>query len=175
MLANSFSAELNEHCRVLILGSMPGIVSMNEAQYYAHARNAFWPIMRSLLGMNESTELTYQQRLQRLKQQGIGLWDVYRQCFREGSLDSAIEIKTAEFNAMSELIEALPNLQCIACNGQAAGKAFKRLCKDQGITLELRGIETIILPSTSPAYAAMPFEKKLNEWQALNHFLTRES
>ena len=172
MLATSFECEVVESCQVLVLGSMPGIVSLNAVEYYANMRNAFWPIIQQLVGVEAC--LPYAQRLRFLNQANIGLWDVYQQCEREGSLDSAINKQSAKFNHIAALLPQLPHLRCIACNGQAAFKAFKQLVKTQQIHLDKLGISVLSLPSTSPAYAAMPFENKVIEWQALIPFLTRE-
>ena len=171
MMSKSFLAEVQPDCKVLVLGSMPGIVSLDAVEYYANSRNAFWPIMQVLLQLEN--DLPYQQRLAALKNKGVGLWDVYKTCYREGSLDSAIQTRGAEFNDISNLVEGLPQLSCIACNGLAAAKAFKRLSKEQGGILEARGIHTITLPSTSPAYAAMKLDKKLEQWQVLASFLNK--
>ena len=169
MINYSFSAECNSDCQVLILGSMPGKASLQAVQYYAHKRNAFWPIMSSLI--NADPSLNYSARLSRLKQAGFGLWDVYRQCYREGSLDSAIKVSDAEFNAIDGAIQGLPKLQCIALNGQAAAKAFQRIEKEQSLSLEKYNIQTLVLPSTSPAYAAMDFDEKLKQWSVLSQYV----
>ena len=169
ILSHSFSAEFNSDCRVLILGSMPGTVSLQAAQYYAHGRNAFWPIMMQLI--NAEIGAAYSARLMRLKQAGFGLWDVYRQCYREGSLDSAIKTDSAEFNAMGDAIKNLPQLTCIALNGQAAAKAFQKIRIEQDLPLKKNNIDTMLLPSTSPAYAAMAFEEKQRRWSQLMQYV----
>ena len=116
MIAKSFNAQVATDCRILILGSMPGKTSLSEQQYYAHPRNAFWPIMQAILGIPSS--MNYPQRIDAIKKYGVGLWDVYHQCYRPGSLDAAIDKRSVQFNAIGPLIKQLPNLSCIACNGQ---------------------------------------------------------
>ena len=85
----SFPPAFRTDARVLILGSMPGEASLAAGRYYAHPRNAFWPIMGALFGAG--AELPYDQRLARLNAAGVALWDVIARCRRPGSLDSAIE------------------------------------------------------------------------------------
>lgn len=170
MLARGFLAEVDTNCKVLVLGSMPGIISLDAAAYYANKRNAFWPIMQQLFGISLGN---YQQQLSALKNEGIGLWDVYGACYREGSLDSAIQKNNAEFNDIAALIATLPQLSSIACNGLASAKAFKQLAKEQGLLLEQQGIEVLALPSSSPAYAAMSFDDKCLAWSVLSNFTGR--
>ena len=45
--------------------------------------------------------LPYRERLAVLRAHGLGLWDVYAACRREGSLDSAIE--NAQLNDLASL------------------------------------------------------------------------
>ncbi|HBN52823.1 MAG TPA: DNA-deoxyinosine glycosylase, partial [Stenotrophomonas sp.] len=81
-------AQVNGHCRVLVLGSMPGMASLQAARYYAHPRNRFWPLMGALCGFDP--QLDYAQRMAGLQAAGVGLWDVIGRCRRRGSLDAAI-------------------------------------------------------------------------------------
>src|ERR1700736_657566 len=83
----SFPPVVDDATRVLVLGSMPGEMSLRTQQYYAHPRNAFWCIMSELLRFDPCSD--YQVRLRTLCSAGIGLWDALQACDRVGSLDSA--------------------------------------------------------------------------------------
>ena len=160
-------AQVNARCRVLVLGSMPGMASLQAARYYAHPRNRFWPLMGALCGFDP--QLDPAQRLARLQQAGVGLWDVIGRCRRRGSLDAAIVRGSEVANAVPALVRELPRLQAIACNGAAAAQAFERhvapaLPAGHGLTV-------LALPSTSPANAAWSFARLLDEWRRLAPWL----
>lgn len=139
--------------RLLVLGSFPGVASLQAQQYYAHPRNLFWPLVGALLG-EDLAGLPYAQRVQRLQARGVGVWDVYAACRREGSLDSAIE--AAEFNDLGALVAQLPALRVIAHNGGESARARR-------FTAGL-GVPVLRLPSTSPANASWSFERKRAAW-----------
>jgi hypoxanthine-DNA glycosylase len=142
--------------RLLVLGSFPGVASLRAQQYYGHPRNHFWPILAALWGV-DLPALPYARRLQRMQAHGLGLWDVYASCRREGSLDSAIE--QARPNDLAGLVARLPALQAIAHNGGESARAMR-------ITRAL-GLPVYRLPSTSPANASWSFERKLAAWRAV--------
>jgi hypoxanthine-DNA glycosylase len=142
--------------RILVLGSFPGAASLAAQQYYAHPRNALWPILSALTG-EPLAELAYADRLPRLLVHGFGLWDVLGACEREGSLDSAIRKPAA--NDFARLRELCPLLETVGFNGQASGKFAPQFAA--------AGYRTLVLPSTSPAHAAIPFESKLASWRQL--------
>ncbi|QBL08060.1 DNA-deoxyinosine glycosylase [Rheinheimera sp. D18] len=152
--------------KVLVLGSMPGVASLKQQQYYGHPRNAFWPIMASLLQFPLS--LSYPERLARLQQQGVALWDVIGRCQRQGSLDSAIRAEQA--NDFTSLFARLPQLRAIAFNGAKAGQSFQR--RVLPVAALPLGVSLLYLPSTSPAHASLSFQQKLIEWQKLSAFLS---
>jgi hypoxanthine-DNA glycosylase len=142
--------------RILILGSFPGAASLAAQQYYAHPRNALWPILSALTD-EDLASLPYAERLPRLLAHGFGLWDVLGACEREGSLDSAIRKPAA--NDFARLRELCPLLETVGFNGQTAGKFASQFA--------LVGYQTGVLPSTSPAHAAFSFEQKLVRWRSL--------
>ena len=123
-LCIGLQAQVNLECRVLLLGSMPGVASLQEQRYYAHPRNRFWPLMADICGFE--ADLAYAARLQALNAAGIGLWDVIGRCERRGSLDADIVRGTEVANALPELIATLPELTLIGCNGAASWQAFQR-------------------------------------------------
>ena len=145
--------------RVLILGSLPGARSIAEQQYYAHPQNAFWHIMRELFGI----EGDYGSRCEQLARQRIALWDVLRSSVRPGSLDSAIQLDSAVTNDFTTFFMEHPRVRLIAFNGRKAEQLFVR---NVGDTVADTQIPRVSLPSTSPAYAAMPFSGKLAAWRA---------
>ena len=142
--------------RLVVLGSFPGAASLAARQYYAHPRNQFWPILSTLWGADLAA-LPYPERLAVLRQRGLGLWDIYASCRREGSLDSAIE--AAELNDLASLRRRAPALQGVAHNGAESARGMR-------ITAAL-GLAVTRLPSTSPANASWSFERKLAAWRAV--------
>lgn len=143
------------HTRLVVLGSFPGAASLAAGQYYAHPRNQFWAILGALWRI-DLPALPYARRLAAMRARGLGLWDVYASCCREGSLDSAIE--DAVFNDFASLRRRAPHLQAIAHNGGESARAMR-------FTRTL-GVEVLRLPSTSPANASWSFERKLAAWRA---------
>ena len=142
--------------RVLILGSLPGDRSIAEQQYYAHPRNAFWKIMAELLGI----EGDYATRCNLLCEHGIALWDVLQSSVRPGSMDAAIQLNGAQPNDFETFFVEHPGIRTIGFNGRKAQQMFTRFVRYGPESADL-----VLLPSTSPAYASMPFSAKLSAWR----------
>lgn len=154
-LWQSFAPVYRPDARVLILGSMPGVVSQRASQYYAHPRNAFWRIVYAL--WDTPIAQSYPERLAFATGHHIALWDVAYSCVREGSLDAGMrEILP---NDIAGLTAKLPCLRAMFCNGQAAYKLYQKHFAD----IE---IPCYALPSTSPAHT-LAYEDKRAVWQAV--------
>ncbi|MEN1679453.1 MAG: DNA-deoxyinosine glycosylase [Planctomycetota bacterium] len=163
MKARSFPPIAAPDARLLILGSMPGVASLEAGEYYAHPRNAFWPIMGELFGARP--ELPYAERCRRLQASGVAVWDVLRECRREGSLDSAIDRGSEVANDFRSLFHRCPRIVRVSFNGQKAEAAFRRhVLPGLDPALSVR-LTLIRLPSTSPAHAGRSSEQKLAEWR----------
>ena len=163
-LSISFSPIASIDARILILGSMPGIKSLEQQQYYAHSRNAFWPIMSELFDINK--DLEYEQRCKNLIEHQVAVWDVLKACQRKGSLDQHINPKTIIANDFNSLFDQHSYIQKIFFNGTKAEQVFNQHvlpALDDSITR----IPRKRLPSTSPAHAAMNFEQKLELWREI--------
>ena len=150
--------------RVLILGSMPSVASLEKGQYYGHPQNAFWPIMGRLF--DAGPEVPYERRASILREEGVAVWDVLRQCERPGSLDTAIRIDSERPNDFRTFFRNHPNIGTIFFNGQKAETAFRRhvLASVEVLRRDLRFVR---LPSTSPAHAGRSFAEKLAAWRAV--------
>lgn len=146
--------------RVLVLGSMPGVESLKQARYYAHPRNAFWPIAAQVLDFDPT--LDYPQRLAALQAAGIALWDVLQACERPGSLDANIRHDTLVPNDFAAFLHTHPTIGRICFNGAKAATLFRRHVLP---TLPVATLDYHDLPSTSPAHAAASYEKKLAAWR----------
>jgi hypoxanthine-DNA glycosylase len=149
---------LNANTRLVILGSFPGVRSLELQQYYAHPQNQLWRLVFSALSPSSPIKYctgSYEIRSDHLLSLGVGLWDVYAACERVGSLDSAIE--NAQLNDLASLRSRCPQLRAIAHNGGESYKHAKH-------TMPL-GLPVYKLPSSSPAHASWSFERKLVVWR----------
>ena len=161
--AQGFPPIFNASAHLLILGSMPGIASLRAGQYYAHPRNQFWPIMAAILGVDLVAQ-DYPCRRQALQDAGIALWDVLQTCHRPGSLDADIAPDSVVVNNFRDLFSSCPQISRVFFNGAAAELHFKRHVLPDRM---LPPLQLIRLPSTSPAHAAMNFNRKLAAWRAI--------
>lgn len=142
--------------RLVILGSFPGVASLQAMQYYAHPQNKLWPILAALWPQHpQPARSDYAARCEWLLARGLGLWDVYDSCARQGSLDSAI--RQPQVNDFAALQLHCPQLQAVAHNG---AESFKHAPKLAGL-----GWQVYALPSTSPANASWSWERKLAAWR----------
>ena len=141
--------------RVLILGTMPSVESLRQSFYYAHPRNAFWPMLARILSEPEPTSVEEKKAL--LLRHRIALWDVAQSCVRPGSLDSAI--RDALPNDVPGLLKRCPEIQVILFNGATAQNLYRKLIGDVPA-----GLRSVRMPSTSPAYT-LKFEAKRAAWQ----------
>ena len=160
MRVHSFEPIADASSRLLILGSMPGKASLQAGQYYAHPRNLFWTVIGSLLGIDPAAP--YGQRVARLRDDGIALWDVLANSVRPGSLDADIQMSTAKVNDFVRFLTVHTAIERICFNGQKAAKIFSDRVSQDNID---NRIQLFTLPSTSPAHAAMRFDEKLELWR----------
>jgi double-stranded uracil-DNA glycosylase len=142
--------------RVLVLGSFPSVISLGEAKYYGNPKNQFWRIMEAHFPVPASH--SYLDRVARLTEQGVALWDVIGVCERPGSADS--RIRNPVPNDIAGFFRAHPSLRLVALNGTVAGRLYHKL-------VEVPGIPSVTLPSTSPANAAMTFAEKVRAWRVI--------
>ncbi len=140
--------------RLLVLGSFPSVASLQAQRYYAHPHNQFWAIL-SALWQEPLTHMPYPERTAALLRHGLGLWDVYASCQRQGSLDSAI--REPVLNDLAGLVARCPQLQALAHNG---GESARHMRLTRGF-----GLPVLRLPSTSPANASWSRARKLAAWR----------
>lgn len=164
-MISSFEPIIDEHSKILILGTMPGVRSLEKKEYYGHERNAFWKIMFQLFERRFADQ--YAEKKLLLLENKVALWDVLETCKREGSSDT--EIKEPVPNDFKQLFKIYPGIREVFFNGQPAEKLFRKLVKD-----EIGDISLIyhVLPSTSPANT-MRYEEKYEKWKRILPVLLR--
>ena len=154
MICRSFEPVYAPDARVMIVGSMPSVKSLADSQYYAHPRNAFWPILFEVFGVEPTRD--YEAKKELILSHGLALWDAASVCEREGSLDSAM--RGVQYNDFAALYERCPNIHTVLCNGGTAHALFLK----SGFA---GGRRVIRMPSTSPAYT-MAYGRKVEAWRA---------
>jgi double-stranded uracil-DNA glycosylase len=159
--AAAFAPAVGPDARLLILGSLPGPVSLARGEYYGNPRNGFWRLLGPVLG-TDLAALPYPERLAALGRARVGLWDVVASAERRGSGDA--EIRAAAPADLAALVARLPEIRAVAFNGATAARIGRRGLAGAGVAL-------VDLPSSSPAHAAMRFEEKLRRWSVLAAWL----
>jgi len=163
-MLTGFAPVVGKQPRLLILGSMPSAASLAAGQYYGLPRNAFWTIMGALFSAGR--ELPYDQRLDILCDNGIALWDVLQACEREGSLDSAINMRSARTNDFSVFFKRHRSIRRVFFNGSKAAEIYRRRVLPE-VQLDAPYLAHERLPSTSPAMATLTPAEKLAAWSVL--------
>jgi hypoxanthine-DNA glycosylase len=156
-----FGPIADSNAEILILGSMPGQESLAAGQYYANRRNAFWKIMAHILGFDP--DASYETRLHELKTARIALWDVLQSCTRIGSLDASIVADSITVNDFQDFFRSHDQIRAVLFNGAKAESAYRQYVLP---TVSTVPVSYLRLPSTSPAHAALSYEKKLHTWRA---------
>lgn len=157
MESYSFEPIASTNASILILGTMPGIKSLELGQYYGHKQNNFWKLLFTIL--KESPTDDYEAKKEVLIKNNIAVWDVLKYCDRVGSLDSAI--KNEITNDFDTFLKGHPQIKSILFNGQKAAAFFKKYIKVSD------DYKLITLPSTSPANASKSFDLKHKEWEVI--------
>jgi len=142
---------------------MPSQISLREQQYYANPNNSFWWIASRIWGFSEP--LSYVDRVTKITQSGVAVWDVLADCVRPGSLDSAIVKSSEVANNLMQFLQQHPSIKLIAFNGRAANQIFNRHCSE--VSSNFLMLRFVLLPSSSPAHAIMTKEQKLFVWQKI--------
>ena len=151
--AHPFPPVYDGSSRVLILGSFPSVQSRAEAFFYAHPRNRFWPVLAAVLG--EPLPGSREEKTALLLRRHVALWDVVGTCEIAGSADASIASVTP--NDLRPILRAAP-VQAIFCNGGAAYRYYRKLCRP------VLNREALPLPSTSPANARLSLADLTARW-----------
>lgn len=159
-----FAPVVDDHTRLLVLGSLPGEKSLAQSQYYAHKQNRFWMLMSAVVGV-DLVALPYDARLHTLLQHGVGLWDVVAEAHRTGSLDS--NIRNRDDNDLLSLLAQHRAITTIAFNGGTAHKLGLKVLGQHAARYRI-----VALPSSSPAYT-LAYAEKLARWEVLKNFLVQ--
>lgn len=155
-----FAPVATADAHILILGSLPGQRSLQTGEYYAHPRNAFWPIMRSLVGASGD----YPQRCKCLTDAGVAVWDVLGEASRPGSLDTSIRSDSLRTNDFNDFFERHEKISRVAFNGVKAEALFRKHVEPQ-LRFTIGGF--LLLPSTSPANARLSVDEKIGIWRSM--------
>lgn len=157
-LLHSFPPVVDARSRILVLGSMPGVMSLEKREYYGHPMNIFWKIIFSMFGREIAD--TYGDKIAFLKKNFIALWDVLESCERAGSADAAI--RNPSPNDIKGLLRDHPAIRCVLFNGKSVEKLFRAQIGYN----DMQDVSYYTLPSTSPAHAVR-FEVKYNAWESV--------
>ena len=142
--------------RALILGSIPSPKSREQASFYGHPQNRFWPVLAVVYGV--PAPQTIEDKRSLALRHRIAMWDTLAACDIRGASDTSIRNPVA--NDLPWLI-AQTRVRAVFCTGATSYKYYKKLCQPQ------TGIEAVCLPSTSPANAAWSKERLIQAYSVI--------
>jgi hypoxanthine-DNA glycosylase len=156
---------IDKNSRVLVLGTLPGDVSLRCVQYYANPKSQFWTILSAVY--REVLAVDYSSKLLFLRKKRIALWDVLQRADREGSLDR--DIANGEPNDFSRLLGQYPSVKAIAFNGTKARRLFLLHVESRLGSEMLETLRLVSLPSTSatPGRHVLPLDEKIEKWKVI--------
>jgi len=164
LLKHPFDAIVNSETKVLILGSFPSIKSFEDNFYYAHPRNQFWPIIASIFDVSLPNNAAKRDFA---LQKGFGLWDTYGALSRASGNSSDTNLKDLQVNDFEDFLEQYPNIKYILFTGKKAQDGYEK-------HFNHLNVKRILLPSTSPAYAAMKREEKETHYRIIKEILEND-
>lgn len=167
-LSRGFPPIAAPDARLLILGSLPGQASLAAGQYYAQPHNAFWRIMGDLF--DAGLDLPYAERADRLRANGIALWDVCAAAVRPGSLDAAIDRDSIVTNDFAAFLARHRRIAHVCANGGTAYQLYLSRVRP-ALSDTQAALSVHRLPSTSPAHASLRYAHKLERWRLLHELL----
>lgn len=163
ILLTSLEPVANHRSKLLVVGSMPGTISLERNEYYAHPQNRFWRLMDDIVHVRREED--YADRIDALLDRGIALWDVLKHCTRVGSLDRNIPAPSEVPNEFAGFLDDHPTIGTMLFNGRKAADAFRRHV-ESGMPERLRGrLEMHAMPSTSPANTRFNYVELLAPWR----------
>lgn len=155
-IKHPFPAVVDSKSRILILGSVPSIKSVENNFYYMHPKNRFWKVLSAIFGV-DLYSATVDERISFLLKNKIALYDSVEECDIEASKDSAISnVVPADIPSLV----AKSEISHIFCNGKAS------LYYLLSAYPQYESITTL-LPSTSPANAQFSLEKLIEAWKVI--------
>ena len=166
----SFAPIVPERAKILILGSIPGVRSVEQGQYYAHPQNAFWPMLSRIYPefacdaeqwqRGRHHQLPFVQKVRLLEAASIALWDVLASAWRQNSTDQSIQGEIC--NPVARLLQECASIQKILLNGKKSAKLFSQKILPE---IESQNYRIYHMPSSSPAYASLGFDAKTAAWR----------
>ena len=151
---HTISPIVSSESEILILGTMPSPKSREQAFYYAHPQNRFWPALALALG--EEKPASIEEKTTLLLRHRLALWDVLASCEITGASDASIKNPVA--NDIPALI-ARSSIARVLCTGGTSARLYTRLVFPQ------TKIPCEILPSPSAANARMRLEDLAREYE----------
>ena len=153
---------------VLLLGTLPGSVSLQKEYYYADEGDYFWDFFSEYAGCDKP--LSNEEVISILKGLKVALWDIYESAIREDadhketSKDS--DIVEVKWNDISGFLQTYPNIKRVGVVGKKAYEDFVRKYPD---------IKVEYLPSTSGSNGAQwggkPIDRSRIGWRKFKEFI----